>query len=92
MRARDFDPSQHLTIYDGREMVAFVVTRGQCFHVFGADGEPIGVFDDLRSAVRAIPSLLSRTSINSKFISGIPAAQAVGTADLPPEAGDPPRS
>lgn len=38
------------------------------------------------------PRLLSRTNINSKPISEIPAAQAVGTADLVHEAGNSPPS
>ena len=59
-RAGRHDPSACLSIYDGTIMAGFVVVRGQRFHVFGAGGEPIGVFDDLRSAVRAAPHPIPR--------------------------------
>ena len=54
-RGRPPRPQRLPHVYDGTMMAGFVIVRGQRFHVFSADGEPIGMFDDLRSAVRAAP-------------------------------------
>ena len=52
---RAFDPSACLSVYDGQGLAGFIEARGQHFHAFNVAGEPLGVFSDLRFAVRAAP-------------------------------------
>lgn len=55
-RARAFDPSQHLTVNDGAIWIGTIIPRGAEFQVFDIRG----VFQSLRSAIRAIPREVDR--------------------------------
>jgi hypothetical protein len=51
----------HLAVYDGSRWCGSLSQSGGRFHAYDVKGQPVGVFDNLRAAMRSFPRALMLT-------------------------------